>query len=287
MLGQPLVSAIVLNYKTPQDAVRCVRALLGQTKADGVTPSGVEVLVVDNHSLDDSVGVLRVTFRSEPRVRILETPRNRGYGQGNETAVDQATGKYLLIINPDNELEPAGVERMAQAMEDDPAIGILGPQLVHEDGTIRDSYRSFPTLTDIFIKRTFLRRFFPARMRRYLQHDADASQVRDVDWLAGACLLIRRDFFEEAGGFDPRFFLFFEDTDLCRRAWAAGRRVTYFPLVRATDRKHRLSQGGFLSVFTKKTVRIHLASAMKYFWKWRGQRSAVSCQRSVNTHSGS
>lgn len=260
----PLVSAIVLNYKTPKDTIRCVRALLNQSVAERL-----EVLIVDNHSEDDSIGFLRNTFGREPRVRILETPRNRGYGQGNQTAITQARGDFILIINPDNELEPSGLEKMLAAMEADPSIGILGPQLRHKDGTIRDSFRTFPTPGDIFIKRTFLRNFFQQRMRRYLQHGEDRTKVRDVDWLAGACLLIRRDLYEQLGGFDPRFFLFFEDTDLCRRCKAAGSRVVYFPRAFATDRKHRLSQGGFLSIFTKKTVRIHLVSAVKYFWKWR------------------
>ncbi len=268
-MPSPLVSAIVLNYKTPKDCILCVRALLKQTIADDI-----EILVVDNRSEDDSIGFLRNTFRDEPRVRFLETPRNRGYGQGNAEAAKRANGRFLLIINPDNELEPSGLERMTAAMEADASIGILGPKLLHEDGTIRDSYRTFPTILDVFIKRTFLRKYFTTRMRRYLQHGQDTTQVRDTDWLAGACLLIRRDFFEELGGFDPRFFLFFEDTDLCRRCWKAGKRVVYFPLAYATDRKHRLSEGGFLSFFTKRTVRIHLASAFRYFWKWRGTQSS-------------
>jgi len=289
----PLVSAIVLNYKTPKDTIRCVRALLHQTIADDI-----EILVVDNRSEDDSIGLLRNTFQRvtlsgvegrhsndqwfvsahpdtehfRSQVRFLETPRNRGYGQGNAEAAKRASGRFLLIINPDNELQPDGLARMTTAMEADEGIGIMGPKLIHEDGTIRDSYRTFPTIMDVFIKRTFLRKYFTARMRRYLQHGQDSTQVRDIDWLAGACLLIRRDFFDQLGGFDPRFFLFFEDTDLCRRCWSAGKRVVYFPLAYATDRKHRLSEGGFLSLFTKRTMRIHLASAIRYFWKWRREK---------------
>ncbi len=255
----PTVSAIVLNYRTPQDTVRCVRALLGQT---------VEIIVVDNHSEDDSIGVIRNTFKDEPRVKILEAGRNRGFAHGNNMGERRAEGAYILIINPDNELERGSLEKMVAAMEADPSIGILGPQLVHADGTIRDSYRTFPTLSDLLIKRTMLRTLFKQRMRRYLQHGVDPSLVRDVDWLAGACLLLRRDLYEQLGGFDTRFFLFFEDTDFCRRAWGSGRRVVYFPHARATDRKHRLSEGGLLTLFTKRTVRIHLQSAFKYFWKW-------------------
>ncbi len=261
-----LASAIILNYRTGRDAWKCAEALLRQTIAEKI-----EILIVDNHSDDDSIGYLRNRVRStHAPVRILETPENIGYGQGNTFGVHAASGQYILIINPDNELEPAGLQTMMQAMERDPGIGILAPQLTHEDGTIRDSYRTFPTLLDLFIKRTPpLRRLFQGRMKRYLQHDANTSVTRDVDWIAGACFLMRRSFYGELGGFDPRFFLFFEDTDLCRRAWAAGKRVVYFPQVTARDRKHRLSEGGVGALFTKRTARIHLVSAVKYFWKWR------------------
>ncbi|MBI3618518.1 glycosyltransferase family 2 protein [Candidatus Peregrinibacteria bacterium] len=288
----PVVSCIILNYRTPREARQCVRALQAQTIA-----KDIEILIVDNHSDDESIQWLRNSFACHPEqargelgesiegrhakkevmvrrahhdIVVFETRANLGYGKGNDFAIRRATGKYILIINPDNELEPRGLERMVAAMEADPSIGIVAPQLVHEDGTIRDSYRTFPTVTDIFIKRNrFLRSLFPHRMRRYLQHAEDPHTIRDVDWIAGACLLMRRDFYRELGGFDPRFFLFFEDTDLCRRAWNAGKRVVYFPAVHATDRKHRLSEGGILSILTKRATRIHVWSAMQYFWKWR------------------
>jgi GT2 family glycosyltransferase len=233
---QPLVSAIVLNYRTGRDAWKCVQALLNQTIADRI-----EILIVDNHSDDDSIGYLRNRSRGHANIRILEVARNSGYGQGNDLGIRHARGEYILIINPDNELEPTGLERLVAAMEKDPSIGILAPKLVHEDGSIRDSFRTFPTMADLFIKRTpFLRALFPARMKRYLQHDQNASLTRDVDWVAGACLLMHRSFYGELGGFDPRFFLFFEDTDLCRRCRQLGKKIIYFPRAQAADRKQRL-----------------------------------------------
>jgi len=260
----PLVSAIVLNYRTPQDAVRCVQALLKQSIADQI-----EILVVENHSLDDSIGVLRNRFRNFDRVRVIETQENRGYGYGNNFGERFAMGEFFLFINPDTELEPQGLARLVAAMKEDKTIGILAPKLEFDDGTIRDSFRSFPTMLDIAIKRTFLRHLFPGRMRRYLQHDQDPSRVRETDWVVGACFLIRCSFYKELGGFDERFFLFFEDTDLCRRCWEAGKRVVFFPEVYAMDRKRRLSQGGILSLLTKRAGRAHVISAIRYFWKWR------------------
>ena len=261
----PVVSAIVLNYRTPQEAVRCTEALLKQTIADSL-----EIFIIDNHSCDDSIGVIRNRLAHYPSVHILESPRNFGYARGNTLALRHARGKYLLIINPDNVLEPTGLGCMVTAMGEDPTIGILAPKLLHEDGTVRDSYRTFPSVTDLLVKRTVLRSVFLGRMRRYLQWDQDSRTVRDVDWVVGACLLIRRTLLEQIGFFDPRFFLFFEDIDLCRRSWAVGKRVVYFPQVTAMDRKHRLSEGGLFPLLLHRTGRTHIRSAFQYFWKWRG-----------------
>lgn len=263
-MESPLVSAIVLNFRTPEAAIRCVHALLRQTLADRL-----EVLLVDNHSLDDSMGVFRTRFNGDPRVRVIETNCNRGYGGGNNFALPFVRGEYLLVINPDNELEPEGLERLIGALREDSTIGIIAPRLVYDDESVRDSHRSFPTLLDVFIKRTFFRHFFKRRMDRYLERDRVTSLPQDTDWVHGACFLMKTAFFRELQGFDPRFFLFFEDTDLCRRCRNAGKRVVFDPRVSAKDRKARLSEGGVLSLLTKSTAREHLRSAFRYFWKWR------------------
>jgi GT2 family glycosyltransferase len=254
----PLVSAIVLNYKSYRDCVRCVEALLAQSIA-----SELEILLIDNHSDDESIQYLRNRYRDNAKVRLIETPKNLGYGQGNAYAINQAQGEFLLIINPDNELEPCGLQNMIDELRNDATIGIVAPKLIHPDGTIRDSARKFPTLWDIIKKRTAL-----GRWSHDDRHPNPNLNPTAVDWVAGACVVMRRSLFLELGGFDPQFFLFFEDTDLCRRVWAAGKRVVYMPSVTAKDRKERLSAGGLLSLLTKKTARIHLVSGMKYFWKW-------------------
>lgn len=261
----PLVSCIVLNYRSSLDAEHCVAALLAQTLTD------LEVILIDNHSEDDSLSRLTVLARRHGnRVRTVAARRNLGYGQGNDLGIHAAQGEFLLIVNPDTILEQDTLETMVCFLREHPDVGIVGPKLIEPDGTVRDSFRTFPTFTDLVIKRTALRFLFRNRLRDYLQWDEDHHQVRDVDWIVGACLLMRREVYHDLRGFDPRFFLFLEDTDLCRRCWQRGLRVVYLPQARARDSHHRLSSGGFLSLFTKRTVRIHMASALKYFWKWRG-----------------
>jgi GT2 family glycosyltransferase len=272
----PTISAIILNYRTWQDTTRCIQALLQQTIA-----RELEILVVDNHSRNDSIGSLRNRWRSHPQVRLLEAPRNIGYGRGNNLGAAFARGEYLLIVNPDTLLLPEALERMLRFLQNHPDVGIVGPRLTFPDGNIRDSFRTFPSPKDVFIKRTLLRTLFSKRLRTYLQKDADPQRTRDVDWVVGACLFLRRDLFQELGGFDPRFFLFFEDTDLCRRCLQAGKRVVYFPEAEALDGEHRLSSGGLFSLLTKRTVRIHITSALKYFWKWQKATDALTPPRRV------
>ena len=257
------VSALVLNYRTPLQAVRCVQALRAQT----LPPD--EILVIDNHSDDESSGILRNRLEGMPGVRVLENRTNAGYAAGNNLALAQATGEFLLITNPDNELESEGLERMVEAMQESD-IGVVAPKLVHEDGSIRASVRRFPSPSDVIAKRAGLERAFPSRVARYLGVDSDPNAPRDVDWAVGACLLVRRQTLKDVGMFDERFFLFFEDMDFCRRCWTAGWRVAYRPGAVARDRKRRLSDGNLFTLAARRVGRAHIASALKYFWKWRG-----------------
>ena len=260
----PLVSAVILTTWTPAFALRCVQALRAQTIADRI-----EILVTENHSQDDSVGILRTRLKDAPNVRIIETPLNRGYGSGNNYAARYATGTYLLIINPDNEPEPQALQQMVETMERDPSIGILAPRLLFDDGSVRESARRFPTIFDVIIKRTFLQHIFRKRLARYLRSDVPPAPFQEVDWVVGACLFLRLDFFRSLGGFDERFFLFFEDMDLCRCCRLSGKKVIFAPAITVRDSKKRLSGGGAFSLFFSKTGRAHILSALKYFWKWR------------------
>ncbi|HLC76321.1 MAG TPA: glycosyltransferase family 2 protein [Candidatus Peribacterales bacterium] len=265
-MPSPLVSIVVLfhNERSAEEAVRCLKALKNQTIADQI-----EIILVSNAANGSALKIIG-DERNDPRITLIEAKENIGYGRGNNLGAQSATGEYLLILNPDNRLEPHALETMIAYLKEHHDVGIVGAKLIFPNGTVRDSYRSFPTLFDIFIKRTALRHLFPRRMKNYLQSDQDPTVIRDVDWMCGACLLLPRSLYEKLGGFDERFFLFFEDCDLCRRVWKMNLRVVYLPTAVANDNEQRLSAGGILSFFTKKTVRIHTASAIKYFWKWKG-----------------
>jgi GT2 family glycosyltransferase len=261
----PVVTVLVLNTREPLNAVKCVQALQKQTIA-----GKLEILVIDNHSDDDSIGILRNRLAQYKNVRILEADHNAGFGGGNAIGIRQAAGDYLMINNPAKILESDALEKMLKRIEQDPTIGIVAPKLIHEDGTARSSARSFPHLSDVILKRTLPGSERSKGVRRYLQSDVSPDQERTVDWVIGGCMMIRTALMRELGGFDPRFFLFFEDIDLCRRVQKAGKTVLYFPQAVAVDKKQRLSEMPLWKLPLKKTGRAHIASALKYFWKWAG-----------------
>ena len=267
----PLLSIILLNYKgTTNHTITCVAELQNQTIIDQS-----EIIVVDNHSDDDSIGILRNRLGRYPNVRIVESRINLGYGGGNNLGSHYASGEFLLIMNPDTHPStPDTLERLLTELQSDPSIGIGAPKLVFGDGTVRESSVRFPSPLDVIIKRTPLKRVFPKRMDRYLQRDRVGTDPRDTDWIHGACFLTRTDTFQKIGGFDERFFLFFDDIDLCRRSWNAGLRVVYMPQIECRDHHLRLSGDTLRDLFCKKTGRIHVQSALKYFWKWRKETPA-------------
>ncbi len=261
MQTAPLISALVLNYRSSRALLACTESLLSQTIA-----SSLEILVIDNHSDDESIGWFRARYQHHPSVRILEMPHNLGYGRANTFAASMACGEYLFIINPDNTLPVDTLERMVSILQKDPSIGILAPTLQYASHGIRPSARPFPSILELCTKR-FFPRMWATRYAHFLE--AMHGDLVDVDWLAGTCILLSRSFFLSLGGFDPRFFLFFEDIDLCRRIHMAQKRVVYCRHIMAFDQPERLSGGSLFSLLLKKTARIHLLSALRYFWKWR------------------
>jgi N-acetylglucosaminyl-diphospho-decaprenol L-rhamnosyltransferase len=265
---QPLVSVLILNFRNANATVRCVKALQEQTLI-----SQIEILVIDNHSDDDSIGILRTQLQRYRNVRFIETPSNDGFGSGYNMGVSYAVGEFVLVNNPDKVLEPDGIEKMVTHLQKNDEAGIVAPRLIHSDGTQRLSIRRYPHISDIVSRRSFFGNMFPSYLDGYLMKDTNLDEEQEVDWAIGGCFMMSRDLFQTLGGFDERFFLFFEDTDLCRRCHEVGKKVIYLPSVRASDRKNRLSGENFWDLLFKKTGRIHVSSAFKYFWKWKGKHS--------------
>lgn len=262
---KPLLSCIVLNYNLKYLPRMCVEAIK-RSNCD----FEYEIIVVDNNSKDESLDYLK-EMHEKGEIRLVETGANIGYGKGNNAGARVAKGEYLLVLNPDVGVEENTLQLMVDYMRAHPKVGLLGPQLYFFNGQIQDSCRRFMRPLDLVIKRTPLK-YLPGMKKRvahYLMTDYDKKKTQEVDMVTGACFIAPKKVFDEVGGFDPRYFLFMEDADLCRMIHNAGYSIVYFPEARALHYHKRLSGGSIFSLLFKKIFWIHVNSAMKYFWKWR------------------
>lgn len=231
-----------------------------------------EVIIVDNNP---DAGLYATLRREFPQARYVPLDGNRGFGHAMNAGMKESRGKYTLVFNPDIIVRPGSLEALFTYMEANSDVGIIGPKLQNPDGSLQHScYRFHEILTPVF-RRTPLGRLpsGKAAVARYLMLDFDHSLEQDVDWLIGAALFARTSMLAEVGGFDDRFFLYLEDTDLCRRFWEKGYRVVYQPKVSMIHYHRRASNdGGLLTqVFRSRSTREHIKSWAKYFWKHRGK----------------
>jgi len=220
------VSAVVVNWNGGTELIECIKALLSQ---EGVE---LEVVVVDNGSTDGSADLVEVRF---PQVKVVRNGRNLGYAKAANIGVGATRGEHVLLLNPDTRLLPEALPLLISFMESHPDAGALGPKLINPNGSLQPSCRRFPPLGATFLRHTPLELLFPSHpfLKRYLMFDLDRTRPAEVDWVSGACILLRREAFEEVGGFDERYFLYSEDVDLCLRLKKAGWKVYYVPHAKA------------------------------------------------------
>jgi GT2 family glycosyltransferase len=216
-------SVVIVNYHTDEVLAESL-ASLAKT-AGGVE---AEVIVVDNGGT-----LARGGFRERfPRVRLLENPGNVGFARAANQGIRLARGRHVLCLNPDTVVHDGALAAMAGHLDAHPEVGAVGARLLESDGSLQYSCRRFPGYGTIFFGRyALLTRLFPenAGSRDYLYLDWDHGTVREVDWVSGACLMVRREVIDRVGAFDEGYFLFVEDMDWCRRIRDAGWTVVYLP----------------------------------------------------------
>lgn len=259
------LSIVILNYKTKGLLKQCLRGI------EDSQPNGrFEVIVVDNASHDGSVEMVRELF---PWVKVIARTTNGGFAVGNNDGLRIATGDAIMIMNPDVAVFRGGIDALLSALRQNAKVGIAVPKLINPDGSIQMSVMRFPRFMTAFFRRTPIGLLpVPAEhLRRYQMDDWDHADERTVGWALGACLLIRREAMAAIGLFDERFFLYLEDVDYCRRAWAAGWEVRYYPHVEFVHYHERLSaKRPLLTGVFSYPARVHLRSWLKYFAKYFG-----------------
>lgn len=218
------LSIVIVAHDSRPHLSACLRSIYQQADAPPL-----EVILVDNGSRDGGADAARLEF---PQLALVSAPGNLGFAAGANLGIRQAKGTHLLLLNPDTEVAAGALRTMVEFLEATPDAGVVGPRLLNPDGSLQLSCRAFPgRWTALAHRDALLTRVFPRNpaSRRYLLTDWDHDSIRPVDWVSGACLMIRREVLERVGPLDEGFFLFAEDVDFCKRVWAAGWKVYYVP----------------------------------------------------------
>ena len=220
------ISIVIVSYNGREHLRRCLASLLAHPPA-----AEREIIVVDNDSADGSADMVAADF---PGVRLLRMRRNLGFAAGANRGIKKATGEALVLLNPDSEIETDPFTPMLTHLRDHADIGIVAPRLLNPDGSLQLSCRRFPGFSvALFNRYSLLTRLFPRNRysARYLLSDWRHDSVSEVDWVSGACLMVRRSLLERIGLLDEGYFMYIEDVDLCQRAHRAGAKVVYYPAV--------------------------------------------------------
>lgn len=230
------ISIIIVSYNSADVIELCLASIF---KQDSLM-SHIEVLVVDNASSDSTVNIIREKF---PSVLIFQNNVNYGYSYAVNRGYSESVGKYILILNPDTVLEDEFIKKVINLMDSLPEIGILGVSLISTNGKIQPTCWKEPSLLTV-IYDMMLPYFFSLKLVT-LQPEKFAS----VPMVSGACMIVRKDVFQTLGGFDERFFLYYEDVDFCYRARKLGYKIFFTPDIKVIHHQGKSSFKDMKSFF--------------------------------------
>jgi len=259
------VSVCIVSWNVWEDLRGCLASLF-----DGNNQVSFEVIMVDNGSTDATVASLSGEF---PQVELIANQDNRGFAAACNQAIAASRGRYCFLLNPDTVVPESGLDELLRFADEHPQAGVIGPKLVYPDGSLQYSCRRFPTVSAAIFRGTFLEPLIPGvkSVRYYLMNDWDHGEVRQVDWVSGAAMLIRRELIDDIGLLDEGFFWGSEDVDFCLRAHRAGWEVVYTPRPEIIHAVGRSAQQAELSTL------VHTHQSMyrlysKHWSRWVGSR---------------
>ncbi|MBD3413592.1 MAG: glycosyltransferase [Candidatus Aminicenantes bacterium] len=252
--GDRDLSVILVNYNGKDIIERCLDSIL-----ENVQEINHEVIVVDNHSTDGSEALIQNNYS---QIRLLCNSDNLGFSKANNQGIKASQGHYILILNTDTYVPSHSIKALLKLMKQNSEVGAVGPALLRGEQDYQISFGGKVSFFSECAKKLFLNHYYRLKLRK------DLSE-RDVTWLSGACLMTRRDILESVGMFDERFFLYFEDIDLCMRIKEQGWRLVYFPAAKIFHR------GGASTELNKLDSRYHYRKSQIYFYSKHS--SSLSC----------
>ncbi len=258
-MPQPTFTLAIVNWNTRDLLDRCLRSI--REVKGGVS---VQTLVADNASEDGSLEMAAARY---PEVELTRNRENLGFARGHEPLFHSSQGRFHVLVNSDVELLPGCLEKVAERMDGDPEIGVLGCQVIGPDGRIQPSCRRFPSLWRQLLDASGLNRAFPRSrfFNGYKMGDFDHRQSREVDQVMGSFFVIRRDLMDKIGFLDTGFFMYYEEVDYCRRCRDAGYKVFF-----EAGAQVRHEGGGSARKVKVLTIRRAMRSMRRYFRKHLG-----------------
>ncbi|MDZ4671127.1 MAG: glycosyltransferase family 2 protein [Phototrophicales bacterium] len=218
--SQPDVSIIIVSWNVAQLLQDCLQSVYD------TTPNlSLEVIVVDSASSDDTVQVIQSKF---PQVMLMAQTDNVGFTRGNNIGLAVAHGRHVFLLNPDTIILGDTIGQMVAYLDENPTVGIVGPHTLNTDMTHQSTRRRFPTIGTAFFESTWLEGIAPRHiLDRYYVRDMADDVLGAVDWVQGSALMARHEVYDQIGGLDEGYVMFWEELDWCKRAKLAGWGVTY------------------------------------------------------------
>ena len=258
---KPDLSIIIVSWNVRELLQNCLRSVLVETKL------ALQIIVVDSASTDGSPEMVAEHFS---QVELVACEENVGFPGGNNLGLARANGRYILLLNPDTIVHDGALAKMVSYLEENSQVGVVGPQLLNEDGTVQSSRRRFPTLRTAFFESTWLQPYAPQSvLDHYYARDVAADETAVVEWVMGACLMTRQEVVAQEGGLDEKYFMYSEELDYCRRIHEAGWQVVYYPRAQVTHLSGKSSE----QAVTQRHINFNRAK-LRYFRKYHGRLAA-------------
>lgn len=251
------LSIIIVSWKVKDKLKENLTALFNSQ-----SDFSFEVFLVDNHSQDGTVEMVRSYFS---QVKLIANDKNLGFARASNQAIRYATGRYLLLLNPDIKVFPETLANMLGWMDNHLEASVAGCRLIDQQGRIIKQVRAFPTVWDQLAIVLKVPHLFPAILNKYIRVDFDYSQAAPIDSIRGSFFMIRRETIEKVGLLDEQFFLWFEEVDYCQRVSQVGGQVWYTPVAECLD---YLGQS-FKQVSRGQAQKYFRESQLKYIKKWQ------------------
>lgn len=266
------IAIIIVNYKMADHIEKCLASLAYELNA---TPLSFRMVIVDNASNDHVDEVISRSILS-PHITLIHKEKNTGMASGVNVGLSSIEARYYFILNPDTVFfESASIYRLVKWMDAHTLVGMMGPKLLNDDGTLQFSCWRFPSFLTPLFRRT---RFGATRrgkkiLSSFHMKEWDHNRTQPVDCIMGSAMVVRNTALQQVGVMSDDYFMYFEDIDWCRRFWQKHIPVYYFHEVRIYHKHQRDSAKveGIKALLFNRMTRVHVASWLKYLWKWRGQ----------------